>query len=118
MRHCVLKQNDLITVSCAEGQSGYVYQGKLDFEVEKIDVKSMPELPIQLCINLGNPEKAFVTQFLPNHGVGLARLEFIISNMIGVHPNAVLQFKKLDKKLQQKILQKTLAYKNPDRILH
>lgn len=102
-----------ITVSCAEGRMGYVYSGILDFKVEKTAIKNMPQLPVKLCLNVGNPDIAFQSQFLPNDGVGLARLEFIISNLIGVHPNAVLNSKSLTKKLQQSILFKTRAYKNP-----
>lgn len=108
----IIKDNQLITVSCAEGQTGYVYAGILPFAINKISVKDMPKIPVKLCINMGNPGKAFATQFLPNEGVGLARLEFIISN-IGVHPNAVLQYEKLPKALKQQILEKTSAYKSP-----
>lgn len=107
-----IKDNKPVTVSCAEGQVGYVYDGLLPFNVNKISIKDMPALPLKLCLNVGNPEKAFVTQFLPNEGVGLARLEFIISN-IGVHPNALIQFEKLPNKLKQQIQQKTAAYENP-----
>ncbi len=108
-----IKNNAGITVSCAEGQDGYVYAGILPFNVEKISVKELPELPLKLCVNLGNPDKAFTTQALPNHGVGLARLEFIISNMIGIHPNALLHFKSLPKNLRQQISKKIAAYKAP-----
>ncbi len=108
----VIKANKPVTVSCAEGEVGYIYDGKLPFHVKKISVKDMPEIDVRICINMGNPEKAFATQFLPNGGVGLARLEFIISN-IGIHPNAVLNFAKLPKRLQQQIAKKTSAYKNP-----
>lgn len=107
-----IKNNELVTVSCAESETGYVYAGKLSFAVNKISVKEMPKLPLNLCVNLGNPDKAFATQFLPNNGVGLARLEFIISN-IGIHPNAVLNLKKLPQKIQQEIIKKTNAYSNP-----
>lgn len=102
-----------VTVSCADGQIGHVYAGKLKFEVNKVSIDALPELPFQLCINLGNPDKAFATQFLPNRGVGLARLEFIISNMIGIHPNALLNFEKLSHKVKQEIKNKTAAYENP-----
>ncbi len=109
----LIKSNMPVTVSCAEGQTGYVYSDLLEYEVTKIAVDEMPKIPLNLCINLGNPERAFATQFLPNGGVGLARLEFIISDMIGVHPNALLNFAKLPAKLKQKIKLKTAAYKNP-----
>lgn len=108
-----IKENEPVTVSCAEGQKGYVYAGKLPYVTNKVVIKDMPKLPIKICINLGNPDKAFDNQFLPNDGVGLARLEFIISNMIGIHPNAVLSYKTLPKPLQKEIKQKTAAYANP-----
>lgn len=107
-----IKNNETVTVSCAEGQTGYVYAGKLPYRVKKVSVKDMPKIPIKICVNMGNPGKAFETQFLPNEGVGLARLEFIISN-IGVHPNAVLALDKLPKQLKKRIQQVTSAYKNP-----
>ncbi|MFZ2314918.1 MAG: phosphoenolpyruvate synthase [Gammaproteobacteria bacterium] len=109
----VIKANKPVTVSCAEGDIGYVYDGKLPFHVKKVSVKDMPPIDVRICINMGNPEKAFSTQFLPNNGVGLARLEFIIGNMIGIHPNAALNFATLPKRLQQQMLKKTSAYKNP-----
>src|SRR5579883_2252857 len=108
-----IKNGDRVTVSCAEGQTGHIYSGDLPYEVQKVSIKNMPALPLKLCINMGNPERAFTTQFLPNEGVGLARLEFIISNMIGVHPNALLQFDSLPQKLRQEIHKKTQAYSSP-----
>ena len=108
-----IKDGDKITVSCAEGQTGYVYKGHLPFEVKKVSVHDVPELPVNICINIGSPDKAFTNQAIPNDGVGLARLEFIISNTIGIHPNACLDFQFLPKDLQQKIHQKTAAYANP-----
>lgn len=107
-----IKHTQTITVSCAEGEVGHVYEGKLPFLINKVSVKDMPELPLKLCINLGNPDKAFDAQFLPNRGVGLARLEFIISS-IGIHPNAALNYKSLPKKIKQAIQLKTSAYVNP-----
>lgn len=109
----VIKDGELITVSCAEGETGYVYKGKLPYNVEKIAINTLPDIPVQLCINLANPEAAFACQFLPNHGVGLARLEFIIGNMIGVHPNALLEFDRLSKHLQSQIQLKSSAYSSP-----
>ena len=108
----VIKNNMSITVSCADGQTGYVYAGNLPFKINKISVKAMPTLPVELCLNVGNPEKAFTSQFLPNKGVGLARLEFIIAN-IGIHPNAALMLNKLPKATQRQIITKTAAYRNP-----
>lgn len=109
----LLKKNRPITVSCAEGQTGYVYDGLLPFQVNKIHVKDLPKLSIKLCVNLGNPEKAFTYQHLPNSGVGLARLEFIIGNNIGIHPNAVLDYANLPQKLKREILKRTCAYHDP-----
>lgn len=108
-----IKNGKPVTVSCADGQVGYVYEGLVDFKVDKISVLDMPKLPLNICVNMGNPERAFNTRFLPNKGVGLARLEFIISHMIGIHPNACLDFKKLPKKLKEQIAKKTAAYANP-----
>lgn len=104
---------DDITVSCAEGETGYVYSGLLSHEVEEIPVVNLPELPVKICMNLANPEKAFAYQAIPNDGVGLARLEFIISNMIGIHPCAVLNFENLSTPLKNKIAKKTSAYTSP-----
>jgi pyruvate,water dikinase len=108
-----IKNNKMITVSCADGQTGYVYEGELDYKIEKIPVLDMPKLPLNICVNMGNPERAFSTRFLPNKGVGLARLEFIISQMIGVHPNACLNYETLPKKLKEQVRVKTSAYANP-----
>ena len=108
-----IKDKRPVTVSCSDGQVGYVYEGCLDYEVDKIPVHDMPKLPLNICINMGSPERAFNTRFLPNKGVGLARLEFIISNMIGVHPNACLNFKTLPKKLKDQVAIATAAYANP-----
>lgn len=108
-----IKNKEHVTVSCAEGQAGYVYSGILPFEVKKISVKDMPNLPLKLCINMGNPDRAFTTQSLPNDGVGLARLEFIINNMIGIHPNALLNYKTLPQAIKQKITKKISAYTSP-----
>lgn len=108
-----IKEKQAVTVSCYEGLKGYVYEGNLPFHVNTFSVQSMPELPINILMNMGNPEKAFASQFLPNAGVGLARLEFIISDAIGLHPSAALDFKQLSKSLQKQIEKKTSAYKSP-----
>lgn len=102
-----------ITVSCAEGEAGYVYPGLIHYIVEKTPVENLPTLPIKLCMNLANPEQAFTYQFLPNDGIGLARIEFIISTMIGIHPNAVLHPEKLSEEIRMTMQQKTIAYKTP-----
>ena len=108
-----LSANEQVTVSCAEGETGFIYAGKLDFEEQHIVIDKMPTLPFDICMNLGNPEKAFAYQSLPNAGVGLARVEFIISNTIGIHPAAILNYAELDSELQAEIKAKTAAYKNP-----
>jgi pyruvate,water dikinase len=108
-----INQGEPITVSCAEGETGYVYSGILSHLVEKIVVDELPELPVKICMNLGDPEKALYYQAIPNDGVGLARLEFIISTMIGIHPKALLNFQELPVVLQREISAKTGAYSSP-----
>jgi len=109
-----IRDGDEVTVSCAEGDTGFVYQGLLPFEVTTLDVDSMPALPMKVMLNVGNPERAFAFQTIPNAGVGLARLEFLISNSIGIHPKALLHFDTLtDQHLKEKIAEKTAAYDSP-----
>lgn len=108
-----IKSGKPITVSCAGGDIGYVYSGLLPIKIEHIKIAQMPTLPFNLCVNLADPDSAFSTQFLPNSGVGLLRLEFIISNTIGLHPKALLKFSKLPKTLQNQIKKITSAYKSP-----
>jgi len=109
-----IKDGDEVTVSCAEGDIGYVYQGNLKYEKDSLDVKTMPELPVKVMLNVGNPERAFAFQSIPNSGVGLARLEFLISNTIGIHPRALLEFDKLeDEELKKHIKEKTASYETP-----
>ncbi|MBA4697587.1 MAG: phosphoenolpyruvate synthase [Legionella sp.] len=103
-----------VTVSCAEGSTGYVYEGQLAFERTSMGVDKIPELPLKIMLNVGNPERAFSFQGLPNAGVGLARLEFLISNSIGIHPKALLEFDSLeDVSLKEAIHAKTAAYASP-----
>ncbi len=109
----LIKANQAITISCSEGETGVVYSGKLNYQIEKLNIKELAKLPVKLCLILGNPGKAFSYQYLPNDGVGLARLEFIISNTIGIHPNAVLNFTKLKSPLRHEIAQHTTAYGDP-----
>ncbi|RZO21565.1 MAG: phosphoenolpyruvate synthase [Candidatus Thioglobus sp.] len=109
----MLSEGDDVTVSCAEGDTGKVYKGKLNFEVEKIDLANMPDLPFKISMNIGNPERAFDFQSLPNAGVGLARLEFIINTTIGVHPKAILKFNQLNPALQNDIRQIITGYDDP-----
>jgi pyruvate, water dikinase len=102
-----------VTVSCAEGETGNVYEGKLDFEVEQIPLENLARPKTKIMMNVASPEQAFAFSFIPNDGVGLARLEFIINNAIAVHPNALLHFDKLDKKLRAEISERTAAYADP-----
>lgn len=110
----VLKDNEKVTVSCAQGDIGYIYQGLLDFERVTLTVENMPELPVKVMLNVGNPERAFSFQSIPNSGVGLARLEFLISNTIGIHPKALLEYETLkDKQLKAQIKEKISAFSSP-----
>ncbi|ART79112.1 phosphoenolpyruvate synthase [Oceanisphaera avium] len=102
-----------ITVSCAEGDTGFIYQGKLNFNVNTSEVGAMPPSPVKVMMNIGNPDRAFDFAQLPNAGVGLARLEFIINRMIGVHPKALLNYHQASPRLQQQIDEITAGYDNP-----
>jgi pyruvate,water dikinase len=102
-----------LTVSCAEGDTGYVYAGLLEFEHQKHECTNMPDIPVKVMMNVGNPERAFSFSRLPHSGVGLARLEFIINKMIGIHPRALLEFDNMDKELQQQISRKIAGYPSP-----
>ncbi len=109
-----IRDGDEVTVSCAEGDTGFVYEGILPFELVKLDVDTMPDLPVNVMLNVGNPERAFAFQSIPNGGVGLARVEFLISSAIGIHPKALLQYDMLeDKNLKKLIDEKTAAYASP-----
>ncbi|MDR6350662.1 phosphoenolpyruvate synthase [Pantoea sp. SORGH_AS_0659] len=108
-----LKDGHKVTVSCAEGDTGYVYDELLDFEVTSSQVDTMPELPLKIMMNIGNPDRAFDFACLPNEGVGLARLEFIINRMIGVHPKALLEFDHQTPELQQQIRQMMKGFDDP-----
>ncbi|WP_423927953.1 phosphoenolpyruvate synthase [Candidatus Palauibacter sp.] len=102
-----------VTVSCAEGDAGYVYEGMLDYEEGEIEIGAMPEIPVKIMLNVGNPDRAFDFASIPNHGVGLARLEFIINRMIGVHPQALLEFDELPPELQEEIRVQHAGYADP-----
>jgi pyruvate,water dikinase len=99
----VLKDGMLVTVSCVEGDEGKIYDGFLETEVTEIQRGAMPELPLKIMMNVGNPQLAFDFQSIPNHGVGLARLEFIINNNIGVHPKAILEYPNIDPDLKKAV---------------
>jgi pyruvate,water dikinase len=108
-----LQNGQLVTVSCAEGDTGYVYRDLLDFSVQNAEVSQMPELPLKIMMNVGNPDRAFDFACLPNQGVGLARLEFIINRMIGVHPKALLEFAQQTPEIQAQIQQLMYGYESP-----
>ena len=104
-----------VTVSCAEGETGTVYKNRLDFEVREVNLGKMPPVPVKITMNVGNPERAFDFQWLPNAGVGLARLEFIINRMIGVHPKAVLQYSEQPADVRRAIDARSGGYGDPVR---
>ncbi|WP_370606818.1 phosphoenolpyruvate synthase [Pantoea ananatis] len=108
-----LKEGHTVTVSCAEGDTGYVYDELLDFDVTSSQVDTMPDLPLKIMMNVGNPDRAFDFACLPNEGVGLARLEFIINRMIGVHPKALLEFDQQTPELQKQIRQMMKGFDDP-----
>ncbi len=109
----IIKQGKEITVSCAEGNTGYVYEGKIDFRIKKTNLQKLPKVKTKVMMNVGNPESAFALSFTPNDGVGLAREEFIINEYIKIHPKALINFNTLkDKKAKQQIEQLTKGYKN------
>lgn len=102
-----------VTVSCAEGDEGFVYSGSLDFEEKNIELDALPEIPVKIMMNVGNPDRAFDFASIPNHGVGLARLEFIINRMIGVHPQALLDYDKLNGETKAAVDDQMAGYPDP-----
>jgi pyruvate,water dikinase len=109
----LIKDGQDVTVSCAEGDEGFVYEGKLDFEKKQIELDSLPEIPVKIMMNVGNPDRAFDFANIPNCGVGLARLEFIINRMIGVHPQALLDYDNLDASTREAVDQQMAGYSDP-----
>ena len=108
-----LADGEEVTVSAAEGDTGYVYEGALDFTVSSSEVDAMPPLPTKIMMNVGNPEQAFSFSRLPNAGVGLARLEFIVNRQIGIHPRALLEPERLDEQTAARVAEKVAAYPSP-----
>jgi pyruvate,water dikinase len=102
-----------VTVSCAEGDEGFVYEGSLDYEQQEVRLGNLPPLPIKLMMNVGNPDRAFSFAAIPNDGVGLARLEFIINRMIGVHPLALIEYDQQDRATRDMIDQQMAGYSDP-----
>ena len=109
----VIPDGSEVTVSCAEGDEGYVYRGRLPYEERSMRLGRLPEIPVRLAMNVGNPDRAFAFAAIPNHGVGLARLEFIINRMIGVHPNAILEFDRQDPDVRELIVEQMAGYADP-----
>ncbi|GGZ72384.1 phosphoenolpyruvate synthase [Paraglaciecola chathamensis] len=109
----LINNGDKITVSCAEGDTGFIYGDVLDFDVVTSRVDSMPDIPLKVMMNVGNPDRAFDFARLPNEGVGLARLEFIINRMIGVHPKALLNFDQQPSELKEEISEMIAGYESP-----
>ncbi|MEK9771829.1 MAG: phosphoenolpyruvate synthase [Nitrosomonadales bacterium] len=109
----LLKDGDLVTVSCAEGETGIVYQGKLAYEVETQEEGELKKPPVKIMMNVGNPDMAFTFAQTPNHGVGLARLEFVINNIIGIHPKAILNYDAMPSDIKEIIDHKAKGYKDP-----
>ena len=109
-----LNENDAVTISCAQGDTGYVYRGILDFEVTQQDMGHLPPLPVKIMMNVGNPELAFDFAQTPNDGVGLARLEFVINNMIGIHPKAILEIDQVPASLREEIRRRSRGYASPE----
>ncbi|MCH7981238.1 MAG: phosphoenolpyruvate synthase [Proteobacteria bacterium] len=108
-----IKDGTVVTVSCAEGDEGFVYEGALEFEKTQIELDALPDIPVKIMLNVGNPDRAFDFSRIPNHGVGLARLEFIINRMIGVHPKALLEYDQLDAETKAAVDKQMAGYPDP-----
>jgi pyruvate,water dikinase len=109
----LLQDGQGVTVSCAEGDTGYIFEGELGFDIKKNSVDAMPDLPFKIMMNVGNPDRAFDFAQLPNAGVGLARLEFIINRMIGVHPKALLNYAGLPQDIKDSVDKRIAGYDDP-----
>ena len=108
-----IRDGQEVTVSCAEGDTGFIYEGLLNYERQQIEIDSMPPAPVRIMMNVGNPDRAFAFAALPHRGVGLARLEFIINRMIGIHPRALLEFERQESGLKETIRQHIAGYADP-----
>jgi pyruvate,water dikinase len=109
----VIHEGREVTVSCAEGDTGFIYEGQLDYEQKQIELDALPPSPVRIMMNVGNPDRAFDFAGIPHRGVGLARLEFIINRMIGVHPRALLEFDRLEPDLKETIRRQMAGYADP-----
>jgi pyruvate,water dikinase len=108
-----VQEDQPVTVSCAEGDTGFVYEGMLEYEGRTVTMDAMPPIPVRIMMNVGNPDRAFDFAGIPNHGVGLARLEFIINRMIGVHPRALMELQKQPDEIRHAIALQTSGYADP-----
>jgi pyruvate,water dikinase len=108
-----LTEGETVTVSCAEGDTGHVYRGAQEYEITTRDLGELPEIPVKIMMNVGNPELAFDFAQLPNEGVGLAHVEFIINNIIGVHPKAILEIDRLPASKREEIQRRARGYADP-----
>ncbi|MCC2656724.1 MAG: phosphoenolpyruvate synthase [Panacagrimonas sp.] len=109
----LLKDGLAVTVSCAEGDTGKIYDGNIDFQVDEVSLDKMPEIPVKIMMNVGTPEQAFDFAALPHHGVGLARLEFIVNRQIGIHPQALLELERQPPDVRRQINAMISAYASP-----
>lgn len=109
----LLKSGQEVTVCCAEGDTGLVYQGLLDYRVNRVELDDMPAVNVKIMMNVASPERAFSFAALPNEGVGLARVEFICSNVIGIHPRALLDYPQVSDEVKQQIANRTAGYTSP-----
>ena len=109
----LLSEGQEVTVSCAEGDTGFIYSGLLDVQITDVALDNMPKAPVKVMMNVGNPELAFSFANLPSEGIGLARMEFIINRQIGIHPKALLEFDKQDDELQAEITRRIAGYASP-----
>jgi pyruvate,water dikinase len=109
----LLREGEIVTVSCAEGETGFVYHGALEFDVSSQANSALPTPPCKIMMNVGNPDMAFSFAQIPNDGVGLARLEFVINNMVGIHPKAILNVDAMPAAIQATIKSRARGYANP-----
>ena len=108
-----IRDGQLVSVSCAEGDTGYVYDGGIEYVVDRVDLGEMPPLPVKMMMNVANPDLAFEFARIPNDGVGLARLEFIVSGMVGIHPRAALEYASLPAAVQREVRRASSGYPSP-----
>lgn len=108
-----LQEGQEVTVSCAEGDTGKIYEGLLKIDIKEIPLGNMPSIPARIMMNVGNPELAFSFSGLPAQGIGLARMEFIINRQIGIHPKALLEFDRQDETLKSEIMERIAGYDSP-----